>query len=433
MKKLVTLLIIVSAAAPVQSQVSDGDPPLIVESLPEHLGWLKSARKPTGTLQQLHAADRLWNGGDTLQVCFFGGNAVVKTLISTVASEWSKYANIRFDFGTPGKWRDCRQPTSGLSSIRIGFSGEGYWSLIGLDAQDEATVYQPSMNFESFSNIYNPNQGTRAGIFYTPANVVQLADARDRGTILHEFGHALGLLHEHQNPVLGCQAEIIWTGPGNVYDYYGRNPNSWDRETVDRNLGPIAAADPDAKAGDPDPDSIMMYAQPAAIFRTGKASRCYVIEKNIVSAKDQALVARLYPAGAKPPSDDQFTTTTTVAGRPAAALTGRAVTPDALERILVDLDSENATARRGARRELALQFEEFTADRFAAIVDATKSRSYRQQLGVAVAVDRSAILPKLTTAQASTVRSRLKQIEANTKDVTLRTAADRALSKLGLN
>ena len=25
----------------------------------------------------------------------------------------------------------------------------------------------------------------------------------DRGTILHEFGHALGLIHEHQSPASG--------------------------------------------------------------------------------------------------------------------------------------------------------------------------------------------------------------------------------------
>jgi hypothetical protein len=29
------------------------------------------------------------------------------------------------------------------------------------------------------------------------------ATTKERGTILHEFGHALGLLHEHQSPARG--------------------------------------------------------------------------------------------------------------------------------------------------------------------------------------------------------------------------------------
>jgi hypothetical protein len=49
--------------------------------------------------------------------------------------------------------------------------------------------------------------------------------------VTHEFGHALGAVHEHQNPA----AEIPWDKP-KVYDYYAGAPNFWTKEQVEINL-----------------------------------------------------------------------------------------------------------------------------------------------------------------------------------------------------
>ena len=49
--------------------------------------------------------------------------------------------------------------------------------------------------------------------------------------ILHEFGHALGLIHEHQNPI---QA-IDWNKPAVIADLSGP-PNNWDRDTIEHNM-----------------------------------------------------------------------------------------------------------------------------------------------------------------------------------------------------
>ena len=39
-------------------------------------------------------------------------------------------------------------------------------------------------------------------------------------TVRHEFGHALGLEHEHQHPDEGCEAEFLWEDePGYVRTY----------------------------------------------------------------------------------------------------------------------------------------------------------------------------------------------------------------------
>ena len=49
--------------------------------------------------------------------------------------------------------------------------------------------------------------------------------------VLHEFGHALGLIHERQNPSGGIQ----WNKPV-VYRYYQGPPNFWVPQQVDINL-----------------------------------------------------------------------------------------------------------------------------------------------------------------------------------------------------
>ena len=49
--------------------------------------------------------------------------------------------------------------------------------------------------------------------------------------ISHEFGHAIGCIHEHQNPSGG----IDWNKSA-VYKYYEGTPNNWSIEEVDSNI-----------------------------------------------------------------------------------------------------------------------------------------------------------------------------------------------------
>ena len=44
--------------------------------------------------------------------------------------------------------------------------------------------------------------------------------------VTHEFGHALGCIHEHQNP-----PGLIWNKRV-VYEYYMKPPNNWTKEEV---------------------------------------------------------------------------------------------------------------------------------------------------------------------------------------------------------
>ena len=49
----------------------------------------------------------------------------------------------------------------------------------------------------------------------------------------HEFGHALGLHHEHQSPATTCNEEFDWDY---IYKAFGEPPDGWDKQTVDNNM-----------------------------------------------------------------------------------------------------------------------------------------------------------------------------------------------------
>lgn len=108
----------------------------------------------------------------TLTVGFVkpAGTPTQQNKVKTVVKEWEKYANIKFNF-TPTK----------TPVIRIAFdASSGSWSYVGTD-NESIPPNKPTMNL---GWIGEGQEITEA----------------DKGVILHEFGHALGLLHEHQSP-----------------------------------------------------------------------------------------------------------------------------------------------------------------------------------------------------------------------------------------
>ena len=194
-----------------------------------------------------------WTNGSTVRVKFLGGSEYVRRKVVQYANEWTRYANLTFKF-----------VTTGPSDIRVSFVNNGSsWSMIGQQARS-APANRATMNFGWFHSR-------------TP-------EAEFRRTILHEFGHALGLLHEHQNPTGG----IPWD-EGAVYDFYART-QGWDRRTTYDNVMARRTSN-DTQFTRYDPASIMHY--PVSPRLTG--GRYQVGMNDALSATDIAFVANMYP------------------------------------------------------------------------------------------------------------------------------------------
>jgi hypothetical protein len=98
----------------------------------------------------------------------------------------------------------------GDSDIRISFTpGIGSWSYIGTVAKS-ISQSDPTMNFGWFDDETSDEEFSR--------------------TIIHEFGHAIGCIHEQASPVV----DIPWNKPA-VYEYYLKN-DGWDKAKVDANV-----------------------------------------------------------------------------------------------------------------------------------------------------------------------------------------------------
>jgi hypothetical protein len=231
-------------------------------------------RLRSGRTRGISPIGKTWMNGSVLHVRFLGGRSGQQDIAREQAGWWTAVANLQIVFDDAPD-----------ADIRIAFDpSDGAWSYIGTDARSIPRD-QPTMNLGFL----------------------------DGGTAGHEFGHAIGLAHEHQNPEGG----IEWN-EAVVIREMAKSPNFWDEATTRHNILERYRAD-QIHGTRFDPESIMLYFFPAEWTTNGVGTKA----NEVLSALDKQFIAgaAMYPRTA--PTVDAATPLVVGARRRTAAAIGR--------------------------------------------------------------------------------------------------------------
>jgi serralysin len=157
-----------------------------------------------------------------LKVYFLDGDPAINDRVIAMANTWNKYGSIKF----------VKTNNRSDAQIKTTYLRPGYWSHVGTICLRKDT----SMCLQD--------------IDITPDS------ATFKRVVLHEFGHALGFMHEHQSYL----QNIKWDS-ARVYSYYKGPPNRWSKEKIDRNIFARLSKEETNFSGY-DPHSIMHYPIP---------------------------------------------------------------------------------------------------------------------------------------------------------------------------
>ena len=216
--------------------------------LPQDLNSPQIDSSDSGPARAIIVIRKLWPNGSNLRIRFIGGTPTQHQIVKDYAPQWTQHANLTFEFNNAPD-----------AEIRISFnSSDGAWSYVGTDCQGIPRD-QPTMNL----------------------------GWQDEGVVLHEFGHAIGLGHEHQNPRGGIQ----WNRANVVRDLSGP-PNFWDVATIENNVL-NKYSQHQVNGTQFDPNSIMLYAFPGSWTLSGQGTH----ENEVLSAQDKAFISsdKAYP------------------------------------------------------------------------------------------------------------------------------------------
>lgn len=219
-------------------------------------GGQRVAGSPTQlTPMGVAAKNKLWPPGTVLKVRFLQGEPALHERVLQAAQSWF-LEGVRLQLAPAA--------ANEAGHIRIAFDpAGGSWSYVGTDAR----------GIRSSQATMNLGWAT-----------LDTAEQDFSSVVIHEFGHALGLLHEHNHP----GALVEWDKAAVRADL-GGSPNFWDEATIAHNV--FAKFDASTTiATDFDSASVMIYTIPAHWTSNGKS----FMPSWKLSAGDAATIRKLY-------------------------------------------------------------------------------------------------------------------------------------------
>jgi hypothetical protein len=230
-----------------------------------------SVPPPEGVASAAAIVCKIWSKS-RLQASFVDANhydptGLIRRRIRTVVQKWSdaSLGGINFD------WMDQMQYDS---DIRISLTPDGtFWSLVGTDTR------------LSGSNLVTLNLGFNNSEYYASDDTNNFYVREFQRLVLHEFGHALGFIHEHLSP----KSQIRFNEPAAI-DYFRKN--GLGHLTDDQIREQVLRPDPEAEnLTEFDIKSVMLYPFPASIANPPTDNNWEL------SAGDIETVRKAYPKG----------------------------------------------------------------------------------------------------------------------------------------